>query len=60
MNILITVLIIVVIAAAAFWVVGKMGLTGTPALIARIVIGVLALLALANAAGVLGGGAAVG
>ena len=56
MNILITVLIIVLVAAAAFWVVGKMGLTGTPALIARVVIGVLALIALANAVGLLGGG----
>ena len=60
MSVLITVLIIVVVAAAAFWVVGKMGLTGTPALIARIVIGVLALIALANAVGLLSGGAAIG
>jgi hypothetical protein len=56
MNVLITVLIIVIVAAAAFWVVGKMGLTGTPALIARIVIGVLALVALANAVGLMSGG----
>jgi hypothetical protein len=56
MNVLITVLIIVIVAAAAFWVVGKMGLTGTPALIARIVIGVLALIALANAVGLMSGG----
>jgi hypothetical protein len=31
MNTLIAVLIIVVVAAAAFWVIGRMGLTGTPA-----------------------------
>jgi hypothetical protein len=60
MNVLITVLIIVIVAAAAFWVVGKMGLTGTPALIARIVIGVLALIALANAVGLMSGGLALG
>jgi hypothetical protein len=56
MNVLIAVLIIVVVAAAAFWVIGRMGLTGTPALIARIVVGVLALIALANAVGLLSGG----
>lgn len=56
MDVLIAVLIIVVVAAAAFWVIGRMGLTGTPATIARVVVGVLALVALANAVGIMNGG----
>lgn len=56
MNILIAVLVIVVVAWAAFWIIDRMGLTGTPRLIARIVVGVLALIALANAVGLLNGG----
>ena len=56
MNILIAVLVIVVVAWAAFWVIDRMGLRGTPQLIARIVVGVLALIALANAVGLLNGG----
>lgn len=55
MNILIAVLVIVVVAWAAFWVIDRMGLRGTPQLIARIVVGVLALIALAQAVGLLGG-----
>ncbi len=59
MNILIAVLVIVVVAWAAFWVIDRMGLRGTPQLIARIVVGVLALIALANAVGLLSGGFAL-
>jgi hypothetical protein len=55
-NILIAVLVIVVVAWAAFWIIDRMGLRGTPQLIARIVVGVLALIALANAVGLIDGG----
>jgi hypothetical protein len=55
-NILIGVLIIVVVAWAAFWIIDRMGLMGTPRLIARIVVGVIALIALAKVVGLLDGG----
>ena len=58
-NILIGVVVIVVVAWAAFWIIDRMGLVGTPRLIARIVVGVLALIALANVIGLIGGGFAL-
>jgi uncharacterized membrane protein (DUF441 family) len=48
MNLIITVLVILLVAWAAFWVIDRMGLTGTPQLIARVVVGLIALVALLN------------
>ncbi|MDP8916919.1 MAG: hypothetical protein M3M95_06935 [Pseudomonadota bacterium] len=59
MNILIAVLVIVVVAWAAFWIIDRMGLRGAPQLIARIVVGVLALIALAKVVGLIDGGFAI-
>ena len=58
-TLLISVLVIVVVAWAAFWIIDRMGLTGTPRTIARIVVGVLALLALAQVLGLFSGGFAL-
>lgn len=48
LNLILMIALILLAAWAAFWVIDRMGLTGTPNLIARVVVGLVALVALLN------------
>jgi hypothetical protein len=54
-GLLINLLIVALIIALAFWVVGKMGLPEPVGLILRIIVGVIALIWLLNLFGAMGG-----
>jgi hypothetical protein len=54
-GLLLTILIACLLIWGLFWIVGQMGLPPVPALIARVIIGILAIIYLLNLMGLVGG-----
>lgn len=60
LSLLITLLVICVVIWLAFWVIGQMGLPEPVGLVARVIVGIIALVLLLERTGVLAGGLHLG